>query len=122
MVDSTITDFSKSRIILSIGGSVSYPEYFIIGTGSSTVGSTDTALTTAYDRQLFTDTSYPASSGVTFQGDWNVAEISGVSLTEWGLIPSGGALTGSIWTRHYTDAITFDGTNELRIIETLVFG
>ena len=40
-------------------------------------------------------------------------------LREFGMTISGTGLTGSIWSRTgLADAITFDGTNELRIEET----
>jgi len=119
MVSDVITNNARNRTALLIGGSsIVHPQYFIIGTGSETVDVSDTTLVTASDRQEFTSTAYPSASGITWQGDWNAAEISGTQLTEWGVIPSGAELTGSIWSHHNTAAVTFDGTNELRIIET----
>ncbi len=122
MVDNIITDHTKGRVALFIGGSnfTEYPQYSIIGTGSATIGSLDVTLVTSSDRQAFTSTTFPTSSGIIFQTDWNAAEMSGIQLTEWGLTGSFPLLTGSIWTHHYIDAVTFDGTNELRILETLI--
>ena len=116
-----ITNTTKNKIIQFIGGSSTiYPNYFIIGTGSATVSATDTTLVNSKDRQLVTTTTYTSSSGVSWQGDWNVAEVSGLTLTEWGMIPSGTGLTGSIWSHHNIAGLVFDGTNELRIIENWV--
>jgi len=122
MVDSTITDFAKGRTALFLGGSnfIEYPQYSIIGTGSESIGSGDVTLTTSNDRQAFTKITFPSASGIIFQTDWNASEISGIQLTEWGIIGSKTGLTGSIWTHHNIAGITFDGTNELRIVETLI--
>jgi len=122
MVDSVITNFGKGRIALFLAGSnlIEYPQYTIIGTGSEPVTVTDTELVTSYDRQKFTTTTITSVSGIQFQTDWNVVEVSGIQLTEWGVIGSATGLTGSIWSHHNIDAVTFDGINELRIIENWV--
>lgn len=111
-----ILNYGKNQIALLIGGSTTnVPTYFIIGSGSGTTVSTDTALVHATDRQIFTSTSYPLNQKVTFQGDWNSVEMSGLEFREWGLITSGTGLTGSLWSKQGIPALTFDGTNELRI-------
>lgn len=121
MVTDIITANAKNKIIQFLGGSsFIYPNYFIIGTGSATITSGDTTLNTAFDRQLVTSTTYTSSSGISWQGDWNSAEVSGATLTEWGMIPSGTGLTGSIWSHHIIAGVIFDGTNELRLIENWV--
>lgn len=122
MTDSVITDYAKGRIALFLAGSntIEYPRYTIIGTGSATVNVADTELVAAYDRQKLTTSTIQSVSGVQYQTDWNVAEVSGIQLTEWGLIGSSAGLTGSIMTHHNINAVTFDGTNELRIVENLI--
>jgi len=118
MASDVITNYAKNRIALMLGGSIAESiDYFIIGTGSSTVSPSDTTLANATDRQEVTSVSYPSLTKIKWQGDWNSVEISGTQLTEWGLITSGTGLTGSIWSRHVIPALTFDGSNELRIEE-----
>ena len=118
-----ITNYAKNKImLLSTGSSTSpYISNFIIGTGSSVVTSSDTTLVTATDKQVFTSVSYPSSQKVTFQSDWNSVEISGTQLSEMGLVGSAVGLTGSIWSRLVIPSLTFDGSNELRIEETVEF-
>lgn len=114
-----ITNYGKNQVTILIGGSLtSGPSYYKIGTGSSTVQNTDTDLLTSTDRQEFTSTSFPNSTQVQFQGDWNVTEMSGIQLAEFGIAGSNTALQGSIWSRTVIPSLTFDGTNELRIQET----
>lgn len=111
-----ITNYTKSRIALFLGGSFAGSiAQMIIGTGSSTVSASNTVLVTPSDRQLVTEITYPATQKVNWQFDWNSIEMSGLQLKEFGLIASGGALTGSIWSRDIIPNLTFDGTNELRI-------
>lgn len=114
-----ITDIAKTYTAAIIGGSsVTLPTYFIIGTGSAAFSGNQTALVTAADRQAVTSTDATVNKKVTWIGDWNSVEMSGLLLTEFGMIGSAAALTGSIWSRTSLPAITFDGTNELRIQET----
>ena len=110
-------DYGKNRLSQMMGGSaIGSIGQIIIGTGSSTITIGDTELTTSSDRQTVTSTTFPLHRKVSFQFDWNSVEISGTNaLTEFGLIESGGGLTGSIWSRDIIPALTFDGTNELRI-------
>lgn len=111
---------AKNAILkLIIGSDTIYPQYFLLGTGSSTLSASNTELVDAQDRQLFTETTYPTSQKVKWQGDWNAVEISGLTLQEFGVIPSGTGVTGSIWSRVVVPSVTFDGSNELRIEETM---
>lgn len=113
-----INNFAKAQTALMIGGStISTPSYFAIGSGSGVVNATITTLYHEYDRQLVTSRDMSTNQKVTFTGDWNSVEVSGLTLTEFGVIPSGGALTGSLWSVAGLPGITFDGTQELRIEE-----
>ncbi len=115
----TVVNYGKNRVALLIGGSITgNVDDYIIGTGSSTVLITDTSLLTPEDRQTITTVIYPATQQLRFQGDWNSVEMSGIQLTEFGVLTSGTGLTGSIWSRTGLNAVTFDGTSELRIEET----
>jgi len=113
-------NFGKNRITLLMGGSIAENiDYFMIGTGSATVSVTQDSLITATDRQLTTDVTYPSLQKIKLQGDWNSVEMSGTQLTEFGVTISGTGTTGSIWSRSQIPSLTFDGTNELRIEETI---
>ena len=113
-----IVNYAKNQVALFVGGSnTNYPTYFILGSGSGTVLTSNTELIKPWDRQLVTETSFPTAQKIKWQGDWASVEMSGLDLREFGVIPSGTALTGSIWSRTGFPAITFDGTNELRIEE-----
>ena len=113
-----ITNYGGNRIALLIGGSsTNIIDHFFIGKGSGTVSLTDTTLISGADSQAFTSTTYPSSQKISFQGDWNSVEMSGIQLKEFGL-GSGTNATGSVWSRTSLPTLTFDGTNELRIAET----
>jgi hypothetical protein len=114
-----ITNYSKNQIGLILGGSATnIPEYFLIGSGSGTASITDTTLVYPVDRQEITTTTYPESQKVAYQGDWNAIQMSGIQLRQFGLLTSGAGLTGSMWSKESLAALTFDGTNALRITET----
>ena len=108
----------RQTALLVAGSSTSYPTYFLIGSGSGTSLVTQTTLIAPVDRQAVTSTDASVNNKVKWTGDWNSVEMSGIALTEFGMIPSGATTTGSIWSRTGLPAITFDGTNELRIEET----
>lgn len=115
-----INNYTKQQITLMIGGSqvVSGATYMILGTGSSTVTANDTTLYAGSLRTLVTSKTYPSSQKLTFQGDWNSVQLSGLQLREFGVTGSATGITGSIWSRTVLPALTFDGTNELQIQET----
>lgn len=114
-----VTNWARRIVAYNLAGSgMPVPTYFVIGSGSGTVATTDTALFNIYDRQVFTSTTTGTVQKVSWQGDWNSVELSGTSISEFGVIPSGTGLTGSIWSHTVFPSIIFDGTNELRIEET----
>jgi hypothetical protein len=114
----TILNEAKDRVALFLGGSIAeYPQMMMIGTGSALTTSGMSALVTALDRQALTSTTNTTRK-VQWVADWNVLEVSGNQITEFGMCLSGTGLTGSMWSRTGFPAITFDGTNELRIQET----
>ena len=120
-----VTNHARGRIALLIANSGastliadSVPTQFMIGNGSGTATESDVTLVNATDRQNVTATDASVVNKITWTGDWNSVELSGLSLKEFGMMPSGAALTGSIWSRTSLPAIVFDGTNELRIEET----
>ncbi|MCH7568508.1 MAG: hypothetical protein IIA87_03730 [Nanoarchaeota archaeon] len=109
-------DHAKNQLTLLMGGSTTGSVgQILIGTGSATISASRTELTTANDRQTVTSITFPAQKKVSWQFDWNSLEISGTILSEFGLIKSGGGLTGSLHSLNVMPNLTFDGTNELRI-------
>ena len=114
-----VTNYARNQISLFVGGSATnFVDYFIIGSGSGTASASDTALAAASDRQTVTSVSYPLNQKVKLQGDWNSVEMSGIQLQQFGVITSGTGVIGSVWSKTSLPALTFDGTNELRIEET----
>lgn len=110
------TNYSKNRLTLALGGSfIGSVGQMLISTGSSTILSGNTTLTNTVDRQTATSIIYPTSNTITWQFDWASPEVLGYGLKEFGLITSGGGLTGSVWSIDVIPNIDFDGTNELRI-------
>lgn len=119
-----ILNYALNRTILLLGGSIlntgsqNYANYFMLGTGSSTVSSTQDSLLTAADRQAMTNKTYPSYQKIKFQGDWNSVELSGLTISEFGVCGSEPTITGSMWSRSVFEGATFDGTQEMRILET----
>ena len=112
-----ITNHGRHKTALLIGGSTAaIPAYFVIGSGSGTAVATDTSLVYPVDGQVFTETTYPALQKINQQGDWNSVEMSGIQLRQFGIKVEAGT-TGSLWSKSSLPALTFDGTNELRIEE-----
>ena len=92
----------------------------LIGSGTTAASVGDLTLQKAWDSQAVTSTSYSTAYKIKWQGDWSTSEMNGSTFSEWAMLPSGGALTGSIWSRTVVPTITFDGTNELRIEENWI--
>jgi len=114
-----VTNLARNKIALFLGGSTTdYPGYFVIGSGSGASSATDTSLVYAVDGQAFTSANGSTSQKITWQGDWSNNEMSGIQLREFGIKVEAGT-TGSVWSKASFPALTFDGTNELRIEETI---
>ncbi len=115
-----VVNVTKQNMALVLAGSLTtnnYPNYFMIGSGSGTALVTQTALIAPKDRQTITFANGSTMYKVKWQGDWNSVEMSGTSLTEFGMCISGATTTGSMWSRTSLPAVSFDGTNELRLEE-----
>ena len=122
------TNYGKQAITWAIGSDISnnYISYLAIGSGSGTAVVGDTTLRGEEQRMAITgspDFSTPRKVG--FQADFNSIVMSGITLTEFGLIASGTGVVlgsaglGSIWQREAFGSIAFDGSNELQIVTTL---
>jgi len=113
-----INNYTKQQVSYALAGQgFTAPAYFMLGSGSGTALATQTTLIAAVDRQAITSTNSGTAFKTTWQGDWTSIEMSGIQLTEFGLIISGGGLTGSLYSRASIPSLTFDGTNELQIQE-----
>lgn len=118
----TVLNYARNRATLLFGGSITETmDYFMIGTGSETIVVTQDSLTTPVDRQFTTALTYPSLQKIKSQGDWNSVQMSGIQLTEFGVTISGTGTIGSMWSKTIIPSLTFDGSNELRIEETIEF-
>jgi len=117
------TNYGKERIALAIGSDISnnYISYFAVGSGSGTEAATNTTLQNEWTRFALTGSpDFTTARKVTFIGDLNSVQASGLILKEWAVMASGAALTGSVWQREMLNgSIVFDGTIELRIEDTI---
>ena len=115
----TVLNITKQNLALLLAGSsTTIPTYFMIGSGSGTTVATMSTLINPISRQAVTSTDPTSQYKVTWQGDWSSVQISGVSLTEFGITISGTGITGSQWTRTGIPVQVFNGTQELQIQET----
>jgi len=120
------TNYGKQAIAWAIGSDLNtatfdnFIGYVNIGSGSGTVLNTNVTLVEERDRNPITGSpNFDTVRKVQFQGDFNSVEMSGIDLTEFGLIGSGTGITGSVWQREAFGSIVFDGTNELQILSTI---
>ena len=114
-----MTQYGAQATIWAIGSNLSnnYIQYFAIGSGSGTAAITNVTLQneTGSRATITGSPNFATARKVTFQGDYNSVQMSGISLREFGLLASGASLTGSVWAREAFSAVTFDGTQELQI-------
>lgn len=113
-----VTNNALQKIVYGLGSDISsdYISYFAVGSGTTAASSTDTTLEHEWTR--FEQTGSPnfdTARKVTFTGDINTVNASGLILSEFGLLASGPSFLGSIWTHDVVGSVTFDGTNELKI-------
>ena len=117
------TNTGREMMALSLGSDVRlYIAYMGIGSGSGTASTGDSTLLHERDRNVMTGSpNFTTAQKVTFQADFNSAQMSGIHLTEFGLTEtaSGTGGSGSFWQREAFGSIVFDGTNELQIVSTL---
>ena len=103
----------------AMGGSGTIPTHLAIGTGSDTILVTDTTLLTETDRNALTGYDTSVAKDVTYTADFGSVEISGTTLTEFGLFNAASA--GSMFMREIVSAVAFEGDRELQIQATLRF-
>lgn len=118
------TDAGKALVTFGLGSDVNlFIAALGIGSGSGTVVATQSTLIAPRDRNTFTGSpNFDTAQKVTFQTDFNSVEMSGTTLTEFGLSETTGSSTafpGSMWQIERFGSIVFDGTNELQVLSTL---
>lgn len=114
-----LTTDGIQAIASAMGGSALIPSYIAIGTGSSTVVSGNTALDTETDRNALTSIDLTIAKDVTYIADYSATELSGTTVTEWGLFNAASA--GSMFMREVIGSIAFDGDLELQVQSTMRF-
>lgn len=118
----TFTNFGKQALTWSLGSEMTnnYISYVGIGSGSGTAGVSDVTLLHEVSRTIITGSpDFTTAKKVEFQADFNAIQMSGIHLTEFGLLASGPSHIGSVWQRESFGSIVFDGTQELQLISTL---
>lgn len=110
------TLISKSGVALMLGSlSSTKPTYMRIGSGS---GAELNSLTGLYAEigspKTFVSTDITTLRKVTWQADWTSVEMSGLGLREF-ILSIGSAGTEPYSYNNLGDAVSFDGTNELRV-------
>jgi len=112
-----VTDIGHSGTSLMIGSlSSNRPLYMLLGSGSGTELATLSGLIAVIGSpKAFTSSNVATAKAITWQADWNSVEMSGLSLREFVLNPGSTDAGESFNYNNLGDAISFDGTNELRI-------
>lgn len=116
-----LVDTGVQTIAGAMGGTGVIPSHMAIGTGSDTIAAGDTTLLTETDRNALTSTDTSVAKDVTYVADYGSVEISGTTLTEFGLFNASGTDLGSMFMREVITADTFEGDRELQIQATLRF-
>lgn len=113
------TQYGVQALIWKLGSNLGslFVNHYAIGIGStvSTIGDVTLANETGVRNIITGSPDFTTARKVTFLGDFNSVQMSGVQLAEFGLFASGATTIGSIWFRSSFNPITFDGTNELSL-------
>ena len=118
-----LVDIGIQTIAGAMGGSGTIPSHIAIGTGSDTITAGDTTLLTEVTslRNALTELDTSVAKDVTYVADYGSVELSGTTLTEFGLFNASGIDLGSMFTREVVAGIAFEGDRELQIQATLRF-
>jgi len=116
-----LVDDGIETIAGAMGDIGSIPTHIAIGTGSDTITAGDTTLLTETDRNALTELDTSVAKDVTYIADYGSVELSGTTLTEFGLFNQSGTDLGSMFTREVITGIAFEGDRELQIQATLRF-
>jgi len=114
-----LVDTGIQSIAAVMGGSGAIPTHIAIGTGSSTVATNQTALDTETDRNALTSIDLTVAKDVTYIADYSSTELSGTTMTEFGLFNA--ATAGSMYMREVIGSVAFQGDLECQIQCSLRF-
>ncbi len=110
------TTAGQSGVQVAIGvDSVQRPQYMAIGSGSGAVANTNILLINENSRRAPTSVSTSTTNEITYIGDWNSVEMSGINLKEFGMFSTSTSNAGSAWNREGFAGVDFDGSNELQV-------
>ena len=115
-----MTNISVSGAASLLTGSGTIPQFCAIGTGSVAENSAIGSLVTEAlsDRKSYTSRDASVSSEVTWAYDWSSIEMSGTTLSEFGVGTGSGINVQDLWNREGFAGTEFDGSNELQISVT----
>jgi formylmethanofuran dehydrogenase subunit C len=117
-----VTNDGLEGIAAIIGASgISLPNYSAIGSGITTASETDTALENEWARNEITSIDLTTPKNVTWLSDFNSVTLSGLTMTEFGLLNED--TNGILFHRETLGAgsITFEGDVELQLQTTFRF-
>ena len=121
----TFTTFGRERMALGLGSAIPNNQIiaFGIGNGSTAESNADIALDNEILRFNITGSpNFTESRKVTFTGDINSVQLSGLTLAEFGLFNTGSntGYTGSTYLREVlAGSIVGDGTIEVRFEQSV---
>lgn len=114
-----VTNVGISGDALLLTASGTYPRWISVGAGSKTEQASVTTMGSEWMRQTFTSTDISVPKQVTWLADYSSVAMSGCAFREFALMT--GSPAQEIWNYvNEGNAITFDGSNELRIELTWV--
>lgn len=114
-----VTNDGLGAIAVIVGNSGTVPTHFAIGSGNTAASTSDTSLEHEYDRNEVTSRDLTIAKSVTWIGDFSSTEVSGLALTEFGLLNSGTG--GDLFHREVIGSIQFNGDVELQLQTTFRF-
>lgn len=114
-----VTNAGLDAISKVIGGSGAVPGYFAIGSGNTSPTTGDTTLEYETDRNAYSSVDTSVNKTITWIGDFTSTEVSGLSLTEFGLLNA--ASNGNLFHREVIGSIVFDGDVGLQLQTTIKF-
>lgn len=114
-----VTNFMRSQAITLAGSQM---QYLSVGAGSQTLTNSMTTLTgSEFIRLNITGSpNFSVPFSVTFQGDINSVQASGLILKQWGFFATAGSNTGSAYQiNQLNGSLVCDGTIELSFNSTI---
>lgn len=112
-----ITNYGLEQFAIRLGSDIPAPLYGAIGIGSGLVATTNITLGSEAERNYISALDVSVAKRIAFETDFSTIEMSGLALSEFGMFNQSGINVGSCFTREQLNLpISFDGTNELKIV------